>query len=153
MLREVRNMAKSTYQAESEALSKAAPALKMRVQVSEEKDDTIIFLVGTSLLEIPRKSILSMTEVEGAEGPKVVDVSIDREAKIIQKTLVTTESAIGAVTGDIFGRIPDIGIGYCFCYCRYCYCYCSYCFCHCVQQAEEAGRGISPSFRSPVRTK
>jgi hypothetical protein len=152
VLKEVKNMAKSTFKAESEALSKAASTLKMRVEVSEEKDDTIIFLVGTSLLEIPRESILSMTEVEGAEGPKVVDVSIDREAKIIQKTLVTAESVIGAVTGDIFGVVPKLP-GYCYCYCsycHYCYCYCSYCVC---PQAQEASSGITTSFRSPVRTK
>jgi hypothetical protein len=81
-----------------------------------------------------------MTEVEGAEGAKIVDVSIDREAKIIQKTLVTPGSAIGAVTGDVFGDISGMVMqGDCKCLCE--------CKCHCDCKCSDGGGSIRPIYR------
>lgn len=100
-----------------DALSKATSTITIRGKVFEETVDTVTLHVGNSLYEIPRKSILSMTDVEGAEA-KTVDVSIDRGAQIIQKTLVTPDSIVGAITSRASSGIAGPKFGnWCECVC------------------------------------
>jgi RNase P/RNase MRP subunit p29 len=149
-----------------DVLSRAASTLSIRGRLFEETEDAVTVQTATSLFEIPREFIGSMTEVEAAEGAKTVDMSVAREAKIIQKTLVPTDKMVGAVTGRYFepgfhvGELePGFSASDCDCACTDCNCDCNCaCECKCKCDCTDVSLGIAgvsptdvgPHFRTPI---
>ena len=104
-------------------------------ELVDETDEAITIKTGNSLFEIPREFVKRVSPVESTGGQKLVDALISRDAKIMQKTLVTGELVSG-VTAGVSGAIADWPWHChcrCICQCRPCYCY----YCRpCVQTMQ-----------------
>jgi hypothetical protein len=83
--------------------------LSLQGKLLEEDKDSITIQMANSILQVPREFIESMSDIEGisstegADKSRLVEVTFTKDAKIIQKTLVTPKGAIaGAITADRF---------------------------------------------------
>lgn len=86
-------------------------SISLRGRILEEDKDSITIQMANSLLQIPREFIEGMSDIdgisdkEGADKSRLVEVSFTKDAKIVQKTLVTPKGAIaGAITADSFNQ-------------------------------------------------
>lgn len=163
------NLEESKFRKEIAALSKAASALSIRGLLFEETEDAVTIQTTTSMFEVPREFIVSMTEEKTAEGTKTVDISLAREAKIVQKALVTPDELVGAVTSKYFEQglrvresSPGIRASDCDCACTDCNCVCvcdcdCKCACDCtddkslgITRFSPTDVDVGPHFRTPI---
>lgn len=140
----------SKTQRDIEALS----GTTMCGEMIEETDESVTIKTGNSLFEIPREFVKKVTQLESKEQ-RSVEVSISRDAKIVQKNLITAKeiSGVYAVGADA------VAAAY---WPWYCYCYC-YCFCFClpwlnvqeqVQQVQQkVVNDVSTQFRKQINVQ
>lgn len=124
----------------SEVIEALEGELVLRGCLFEEEQDSITIKTRGSLFEIPRQYIKCMKEVSSSEGRKIVEVCLAKDAKLIQRILVTIPDLVGRGPGSV----ADGGSGACACACQ---CNCA-CDCACSQgfTSEMAGAG----FRRPM---
>ena len=98
--------------------------------------------VGGSLIDIPKDSILSRRDVEAqgdAGTAKLVDITIEKDAKVMQRIPVTASSVLGL---ESFGG----QVSACACACE---CNCA-CDCACGSQEEWTRFLRTMAFRNPM---
>ena len=151
----------STFEKKKEALKRPLP--KVSGKVVAETEESLVISSGLRLLEIPLGSIARKTEEEDADGNVAVDLALERDAEIIQSSLVAVDAPKDILSGDIF-EIISVDVVGCNCNCN---CNCgsgSNCNCNCNCDCSECsgkpvGHPISPDllinvsqFRRPVQT-
>lgn len=113
-------------------------------QLFQEDEDSLTIQVGSALIDIPKKYILTRRDVDaraGTKEAKIVDVTISRDARVIQRVPVTASAIPGLAAGL---RPGDVSACACACECN-----CA-CDCACGSSQEMAQFLRSMAFRNPM---
>lgn len=86
-------------------ISHLEKSLSLQGELVEEDENSITIQITNSLLQIPKDFVQNMSNIETNDKSRMIVVSLTKDAKIIQKTLVTPEEALACtITANIFNR-------------------------------------------------